>query len=215
MYKGIFITGTDTGIGKTYIACAIAKALNKQKISVGVMKPISSGDREDAVKLIKAAGVNESLEKVNPVFLKHPLAPFVSSQIENKKINMSDVWNSFKYFKKKYDFNIIEGIGGIMVPIKEKYYVIDMIKEFSLPVLVAARPALGTINHTLLTVDKLYQNKLNIIGIVLSASSKNTLAEKTNSKIIQSLTGLPVLNVPYKKEIKLEQNLWITGKNQI
>ncbi|MCX5782208.1 MAG: dethiobiotin synthase [Elusimicrobia bacterium] len=212
MHKGIFITGTDTGIGKTYIACSLAKALKSNKIRFGVMKPIATGDRKDAEKLLSASGIKEDIDLVNPIFLKYPLAPLVSAELENKSIEMDLVWKSFKKLKKKYEFLLVEGIGGLMVPIKRNFFVLDMIKKFSLPVLVVARPFLGTINHTLLTVDKLVQKKIKVLGIVFSSGEKLTLAEKTNSEIIKNLTGLPVIEVLDEEEINLKNNLWLIGK---
>ena len=91
MIKGIFVTGTDTESGKTYIACKIAEFLVKKGIKVGVMKPVASGLRDDAKKLIKAAGIKEALDTVNPVYLKHPLAPLVSARLSKRKINLKNM----------------------------------------------------------------------------------------------------------------------------
>jgi dethiobiotin synthetase len=211
MYKGVFVTGTDTGVGKTYIACMLAEAIRKHGISVGVLKPIASGDRDDAKKLIEAAGSRDSLERVNPVFLKYPLSPLTASRIRGRSVDLSPVWESYAYLRKKYEFIIAEGMGGLMVPITEKLFVVDLIKKLKLPAVVVGRPYLGTINHTLLTVDKLRQRKIPVAGIILSCRQSSTLAEKTNPEIIAELTGLPVLEVPCKQEINLEQNLWLIG----
>jgi dethiobiotin synthetase len=213
--KGVFITATDTGAGKTYIACSIARALKSNNISVGVMKPIASGSKSDAKKLLKAAAIIEPLENVNPVFLKYPLAPLVSARLERKDINLKHVWQNFKYFRKKYDFTIVEGIGGVLVPIKNNYSVLEMIKDFNLPVIVAAKPKLGTINHTLLTIEKLRENSIKVLGIIISGRIGERLAEKTNAKILRELAGLPVIELAYKKEINLSKNKWILQKGKI
>jgi len=207
--KGIFIVGTDTGVGKTYIACSLANALNKRKISLAVMKPIASGDRKDAESLIRASGSKEKINSVNPIFLKYPLAPYVSAKLEKKSVNLKKVWAQFKKLGNKYDFLIVEGIGGLMAPIKSDYFVIDMIRKFNLPALVVARPSLGTLNHTLLTVEKLRREKIKIIGIVLSGGRKLSLAEKTNPTILKELTGLPVTEVYKNKELNLGKNPWL------
>ncbi len=125
---------------------------------------------------------------------------------------MDLVWKSFQKLKKKYELLLVEGVGGLMVPIKKDFFVLDMIKNFSLPVLVVARPLLGTINHTLLTVDKLLQKKIKVLGIVFSSGKKLTLAEKTNSELIKNLTGLPVMEVLDEEEINLKDNLWLIEK---
>lgn len=212
MYKGIFVTGTDTGVGKTYIAAAIARALKQRGVSVGVMKPIATGDRDDIKKLLDAAGIDETLERVNPLYLKYPLAPLMSARLSGKTIDLNLAWKNYAILKKKYECMIVEGAGGLMMPIKKNFFVLDMIKHFELPVIVVARPYLGTINHTLLTIDKLRQHKVTLAGIILSCSQNTTLAEQTNPSLIEELTGLPVLDVPCKQEIDLERNPWILGE---
>jgi dethiobiotin synthetase len=211
MFKGIFVTGTDTGVGKTYIAAAIASALREYGIVPGVMKPISSGDRSDAKSLIKAAGVDDTLETVNPIFLKYPLAPMVAARLAGKKLDLGKIWKGYAALKKKYRFLIVEGAGGIMVPVTENSSMLEIIKKLSLPVVVVGKPSLGTINHTLLTVDKLRREKVKLAGIILSGRKNSTLAEKTNPEILRELTGLPVLEVPAKAKINLKQNPWLIG----
>lgn len=125
---------------------------------------------------------------------------------------MNRVWAALATLKKKNDFLIVEGIGGLMVPIKKNYFVIDMIKEFSLPVLVVARASLGTINHSLLTIDKLRQENIKVLGVALSGGEKRTISEKTNAETIKDLTGLPVIEVLKGKGIDLKKNLWLIGK---
>jgi dethiobiotin synthetase len=114
--------------------------------------------------------------------------------------------------RKKYGFMIVEGAGGLLVPIKKNYFMIDLIKTFGLPALIVARPYLGTINHTLLTVDKLRRQKIPVAGIVFSCCQNTSLADKTNPETVRELTGLPVLQVPLKHEIDLRQNLWLIGE---
>lgn len=211
MKKGIFITGTDTGAGKTYVACEIAKALKARGINTGVMKPICSGDRGDVKKLIKAAGVEEGVEKVNPVFLKAPLAPYISAKLERKKIDLYLIRNNFKYLKDKYKFLVVEGAGGTLVPVTKKYFMIDIIEEFGFPAIVVAKPFLGTINHTLLTVEKLRAKGIKVAGIILSGGKNNTLAEKTNPGLIREITGLPVVVLKYGQSLNIRKNKWITG----
>lgn len=207
LHKGIFITATDTEVGKTYIACSIVRALVNQGISVGVMKPVAAGSRDDARKLIKASGIKESIDRINPVYVKHPLAPVVSARILKKKINLSRIWKSYSALSKKYEFMVVEGIGGLMVPITADYSVLNMIKAFSLPVVVVARPNLGTINHTILTVDRLKKAGAKILAVVLSGRKCMGLAEMTNPGILRELTKLPVIEVPYN--IKGDRQLFL------
>jgi dethiobiotin synthetase len=135
----------------------------------------------------------------------------VAARLAGKEIDLERIWENYRYLHKKYEFTIIEGVGGLMVPIKKNYSVVQLIKKLKLPVLIVARPYLGTINHTLLTVDKLRQQKIEIAGVILSCCQYTSMAEKTNPEVIRELTGLPVLEVPLKHEINLEQNLWLIG----
>ncbi len=212
--KGLFVTGTDTGVGKTYVACRIAEALRQAGQRFAVMKPISTGDREDAARLIEASGTVEKLDTVNPVFLDYPLAPLIASDLEGKPVDMSGIWKIFADLKKKYGWVLVEGVGGLMVPLRDSYFVIDMIERSSLPVLIVARGSLGTINHTLLTVSKLKDRRIPISGIVMNSQGPFTIVEKTNAATIRNLTGLPVLELGNGAKIDLKENPWITGKKQ-
>ncbi|MCK9583049.1 MAG: dethiobiotin synthase [Endomicrobiales bacterium] len=213
--KGIFITGTGTDVGKTYVACKIADALLKIGISVGVMKPFASGNRKDAINLTKSAKNKENISTINPIFFKQPLAPLSCTNITGKKININNVFNNFINLKNKYDFILVEGIGGVMVPITKNYFVADLIKAMGLGAIVVANPKLGTINHTLLTLDKLKNKKIPVVGIVLSGWSGKTLAEKTNPKILADITKLPVilLKMNGKFDIKSLKKVGLLDEN--
>src|SRR5208283_504371 len=183
MAKGIFITGTDTGVGKTVIAAGIIRSLKKKGIKAGAMKPIetgcyirqrANGEREndtlmpaDGMFLREVAAMDEPVELIAPVRFVHPLAPIVASEIENRPVDMDSIMNAFAALAAKYEFLVIEGAGGLMVPVMRKnartgepekrkmnsaFYMADLIKALELPVIVVARAGLGTINHSLLTV---------------------------------------------------------------
>lgn len=210
MYKGIFITATDTEVGKTYVSCNIAEALKKEGINAGVFKPVSTGDRNDAKALIKATKIDETLEAVTPIFFDNPMSPYGASILENKQFDPKKAYSSLKYFLNKYEFIVVEGIGGLLVPLKKNFYVNDLIKKFNLPVVIVARYGLGTINHTLLTVEKLKKDKQKILGIVLSGKkNKNDISVKSNAAIIRELTKLHVLELGYNEKIDLRKNKWI------
>lgn len=201
--KGIFITGTDTGVGKTVVACTIAHILKEQGVDVGVMKPIATGDRQDALNLIKAADLDDSIDLVNPIYLRPPLAPSVAAQLCKKGIELRKVFNAYKKLSSLHQFLVVEGIGGLMVPIKRDFFVADLIKRFGLSMIIVSKPYLGTINHTLLTVKVARHYRLNILGIVINYSEdrKKGLAEKTSPDAIRRLSGLPILGiVPYSDD---------------
>lgn len=201
--KGVFITGTDTEIGKTFVAGLVVKELKRKGINPGVMKPFASGSREDALYLKKIAKVNDSLETINPVFFRKPLAPYVAAQLSKKRIYLNKVWNAYKILKNKYDFLVIEGAGGLFVPITNKIHIIDVAKKFNLPLIIVSRPGLGTINHTLLTVKCARDYGLEIEGVIINYSKpqKKELAEKTNPDIIMKFGKVRILGiVPYNKK---------------
>ncbi|MFH1379772.1 MAG: dethiobiotin synthase [bacterium] len=193
MKKGVFITGTGTEVGKTYVACGLAEALKRRKIDVGVFKPYSSGSREDAENLKKSAGIKETLEMINPVHCKYSCAPLVSAQLERKNLSLHKVMHAFKKLKKRYSYVIVEGIGGIEVPIAKRYFVKHLIKDFKLPVIVVAEAGLGTLNHTILTCNALRHMKVDVVGIVLNNYTGTTAAEKTNGNVLQKILRIPII----------------------
>ncbi|MFH1386200.1 MAG: dethiobiotin synthase [bacterium] len=192
---GIFITGTDTGVGKTYVTVLLARYFEEQGLDVGVMKPISTGPKpeDDALYLKKKLKLSDQLKLINPIHLKHPLAPLPASQLERKKLDLKAIFRSYQTLEKKHDLVLVEGVGGVMVPIKKDYFVIDLIKELKLPTVIVARAGLGTINHTLLTIEALKKKKIKIMGIILNGFKGKELSEKSNASTIEEISGVPVL----------------------
>ena len=197
MANGVFITGTDTGVGKTVISCALAALLNKRLVNTGVMKPIETGCNykkgelfpKDAANLKTYSKTSDRLEDISPCRFKSPLAPMAASIVEGKKVNLKKIKISFEHIKRIHDFLIIEGIGGLLVPITKNFLVSDLIKSFNLPVIIVCHPGLGTLNHTLLTFREAKRSNLKIKGLVINNydyKSRN-LAYRTNPKIIENL----------------------------
>ena len=210
---GIFITGTDTEIGKTVVAGGLAAAIKAAGVDVGVMKPIASGGvehkgrivSEDAIFLKGAAQVDDALDLINPICLRQPLAPSVAAEIEGVSIGLRQIDEAFAELCQKHEFIVVEGVGGIAVPICEEMLVANLAERFQLPLLIVARPNLGTINHTVLTVEFARSYSLEICGIVLNASQEESkgLAEKTNPKELERLTNLPILGtVPFDERLQ-------------
>lgn len=203
MDRGIFITGTDTGVGKTVVAGGIARVLKDAGVDVGVMKPVATGDRQDALFLIDSIGSKDPINLVNPVYLKHPLSPNVAERLTRKRIALGKILRAYKKLSGLHRFLIVEGIGGILVPIKDNFFVADLIKELNIPVIIVAKPYLGTINHTLLTIKAARDYGLNIKGIIINYSDdrKIGLAEKTAPAVIKRISRLPILSiVPYAND---------------
>lgn len=210
---GIFITGTDTEIGKTVVTGGLAAALKTAGVNVGVMKPIASGGiehegrivSEDAIFLKHAARVDDALDLINPICLRQPLAPSVAAEIERVSIDLRQIDEAFAQLCQRHEFMVVEGIGGIAVPICEEMLVANLAQRFQLPLLVVARPNLGTINHTVLTVEFARSYSLEICGIVLNASQEGSkgIAEQTNPKELTRLTQLPILGaVPFDEQLQ-------------
>lgn len=203
MIKGIFIAGTDTGVGKTFVAAGIARALRARGIGIGVMKPFETGCRSrggklipvDAMTLMRSAEVTDPLDLVNPYRFRTPLAPMVAARQEGRTIEIRKIKEAVRLLTKRHEFLIVEGAGGIMVPLTSRTSYLDLAADLRLPVLIIARPGLGTINHTLLTIAALRARRVPIAGTVFnhSAGGQQGSAERTNPAVIERLSGVPVL----------------------
>jgi len=215
MAKGIFVTATDTGIGKTVISAGLAMAIRSRGIRVGVMKPVATGcfgERErlisaDAVYLFEAAE-NEYAPLTSPIRFRNPVAPSIASVYEQKEVDLDAIRGAFGELQKHYDFIIVEGIGGLLVPIKKNYLVANLIREFALPLVIVSNISLGAINHTLLTVDAALIRGFKIKGIIFNRAPlvNYSLAEMTNPRVIHELTGIPILGVvPEIQELNVER----------
>jgi len=198
MATGIFITGTDTGIGKTYVTAAILVELRRRGVKAAAFKPISCGEggRADAELYWELMDREQPLDLLNPVYLKHPLAPSVSAKLEGKQINLKAVFRAYSLLANHYSPVLVEGAGGLLVPIKRNYFVADLAKELRLPVVIVSRLSLGTINHTVLTVRQARAMGLKVKGIVLNDTlGRHGLAERTNVTVVPELCGVPLLGV--------------------
>jgi dethiobiotin synthetase len=192
MAKGLFVTGTDTDVGKTVVSCGVVSLLKSWGAKVGAMKPIATGNREDARRLKEAAGMDDPLDLINPQFFKAPLAPAVSAALEERRVDMEAIYKAYWVLQKKYDILIVEGVGGVKVPLSDSTYVIDLMQALRLPVLVVAHARLGTLNQTLLTLDALAAGRLSLLGVLLNGNQGKTLAEKTNADVLQDYTVMDV-----------------------
>jgi len=192
---GIFITGTDTGCGKTYITALLAEYFIEQGIDVGIFKPIACGPRRenDAIHLKKRLKIKDPLDLINPIRLKLPLSPFSASIILKKKINFEKIFRSYQKLCERHQLVLVEGVGGALVPLTKNYYVADLIKDLGIPAIVVARAGLGTINHTLLTCEALKSRKVEVLGIIMNGFKKREISEKSNAEIINKLTKLPIM----------------------
>lgn len=200
--SGVFVTGTDTGVGKSVVAGALAGALRRRGLDVGVMKPVQTGatrtasgwDAPDVRFLLRAAGLDDPPELVCPVCLEAPLAPSVAAALENREISIPDILAAFRALAERHAWMVVEGAGGICVPITGAYGMADLARDMGLPLLIVARPSLGTINHTVLTVHFARAAGLPIAGVVIGDYPADPdLAARTSPAEIERLTGVPIL----------------------
>lgn len=219
--NGFFVTGTDTGVGKTIIACGLAAVLKEKRFDVGVFKPLLSGisrdDPESDTSLLKKMSQTYlSHEDITPFEFKEPLAPYVAGKLEGKLIGFEEVLHHWEMIRGKHQYFIVEGAGGISVPLGENFLVSDLIKALDLPIVIVARPNLGTINHTFLTVQYAKSIGLRITGIVINGISDHPdLAEITNPKLIEELCGVPILGVTPKFNEITHENIKNIVKDHI
>jgi dethiobiotin synthetase len=202
--KGIFITGTDTGVGKTMVAAAIARLLQERGVNVGVMKPVTSGCievggrlvSEDAELLAWGAGCDPTVPDIAPYLLRQPLAPSLAAARDGVRIDFDRIKASFARLAGCHDFMIVEGAGGLMAPLAGGLLVADLISSLDLPLLVVARPGLGTVNHTALTCYAAKQLGLCVAGVIINDyPDQPGVAEQSAPHLIDSLAGAPLLGV--------------------
>lgn len=214
--RGVFVTGTGTGVGKTLVSAGICWALRKRGIDVVPSKPFATASKaysskfksEDTYILAQACGSTEYDEEMNPFFFKLPASPLMASQILRKPpVDVHGALYPLKKLGIKHTFVVVEGIGGIMVPLTEREFVADFARLAGLPIIIVATPQLGTINHTLLTVRICREFGLEIAGIIINMIPRNANAvEKNTPKAIERLGTVPVLGtIPMMKKPNYKQ----------
>lgn len=213
--NGIFITGTDTGVGKTIVAAALLHALRTAGVDAVYFKPVQTGCPRKAGKLIAPdlelvcalAGINPSEKErqlMAPCRFPRACSPHLAAVLERRNIRLSEIIKSFTALKRRHDFVIVEGAGGVLTPLARQLSMLDLMQALFLPVVVVARPGLGTINHTLLTLRELRRAKLNVWGVVLNYPDKTgkTFIEKDNRKTIAKIGRARIIaELPYLGEL--------------
>ncbi|MEZ4290199.1 MAG: dethiobiotin synthase [Myxococcota bacterium] len=196
--RGVFVTGTDTGVGKTFVACTLARGLREAGIDVGVMKPVETGvpeaGPEDARALRAAAGVDDPLELVCPLQYRLPAAPEAAAHAESRVASLDPILNAFERLARRHAFMLVEGAGGLLVPFDGRTTMADLARRLGLPVLVVARASLGTINHTRLTLEACASRGLPVAGVVVShAGGALSEADEANLAGLRSWLGARLL----------------------
>jgi dethiobiotin synthetase len=191
----LFITGTDTGVGKTHTAIQLLRLLRASGTRCAGMKPICCGDRRDAEFLLAAGSEGLRIEEINPVWLKTPAAPLVGSLTEGVNIDIERILAAFRALQNRVEHVLVEGVGGWLVPIRRDYFMSDLAVEMALPVLVAAQNRLGCLNHTALTVRSIAAHRLPCAGVVLNGPpDPSDIAAVTNLDILRKIVDPPLLS---------------------
>ncbi len=213
MKHGIFITGTDTGIGKTMVTAALAVALRKRGYSVGVMKPIETGVSSsadagsDAARLRGAARSSDMLTEIRPYAFRQPLAPLDAARLEKRAVALPTILRAFRALRQKHDLVAVEGVGGVHVPITSSLDVSDLIYRMKLPAIVVGQSGLGGVNHALLTLHALRQRKIPIVALVLNQlrpvhTKTARVQERSTVRLLRRLAKVPVVGpLPYSPSV--------------
>ena len=219
--KSLFITGTDTDVGKTYITAGLAVVIRKMGIDVGVMKPFAAGTAqkkgyksEDIKILSKAAQACDPEKLVNPQFFPIPASPYTAWKNLKIKPKINSVLSSFKSLSKIHSIMLVEGMGGIMTPILKNYFVTDLIKDMKIPAVLVTRTKVGTINHTIMTVKMCEKYKIPIKGIIINDFDSDGYKIKELTRDFKSLTGVPILgSIPFINDLSNASLYRIFKKN--
>jgi dethiobiotin synthetase len=197
-----FITGTDTNVGKTFVTAVMLSALRADSVDAVAMKPVQTGAKRgrspDLDFCARAAAWKFSRDEIDdlcPCRLPLPASPHLAARIARKKIEPEKIIAAFRQLQRRHDAVLVEGAGGLLVPFRDGFFQRDLISALGIPAIVVARPGLGTLNHTLLTVESLWKKKIPIAAVVLSGGSpKATTIEKDNEEFLRRfLRPVPVL----------------------
>lgn len=205
MSKGLFITGTGTDVGKTYITALLLKKLNKSGYSSAYYKAAMSGNERDsngelipgdALHVRTVSGIEQPLAEMCPYIYETAVSPHLASKLEGSPIDMKAVKESYNGLTSRYDYIIAEGSGGILCPLRydeEKVFLEDVIKMLGLPCVIVADAGLGTINSVVLTAEYMKSRNIPIKGIILNYFHKGYVMEEDNKEMCEALTGIPVI----------------------
>ena len=202
--KGLFITGTDTGVGKSIVSAVLARLLHGHGLNVGVMKPVTSGCSEKSGRLISddaellawSAGLHGVDADIAPYMLREAIAPSEAASREGTLIDFRVIGEAFARLADRHDFVIVEGAGGLMVPITGESLIAGLVNYLDLPLLVVARPSLGTVNHTLLTCFAARQFGITLRGVIVNNYPEHPdIAEENAPRLIGTLARTPFVNI--------------------
>lgn len=226
MSKGIFIIGTDTDVGKTLITASLAWKLSKDSKKVCIMKPFATGNRpysksyrsEDVANLYKSIDIDELDENINPYYYPLPCSPYMAAELlQLEQVDLNHALIKYEYLKEKYGFVLLEGIGGLLVPLNSNSTLLDFIKMVSLEVIVVSTPNIGTLNHTMLTVNECRSKGILIKGIIVNKMpNQPSQVELNTPSYIEKLTQVPLIGVvPYLERFQYTEETFEKVSNLI
>ena len=187
----LFLTGTDTGVGKTFTTALLTRALREAGLGTIALKPLCSGERSDVEILRTASGNRLSLDETNPIWLQAPAAPLVAAQLENRTLSLDQLTDWFRKLSSKHPSLLVEGAGGWLVPITETQTLADFAVRLGLPVIPVVANRLGCINHALLTIESIRARSLPCPGIILNhLTPAADIAQRTNAQILARHTQI-------------------------
>jgi dethiobiotin synthetase len=192
----IFVTGTDTGVGKTFTATRLLRLLCREGIRAVGMKPICCGDRQDAEELLAASSSGITIDELNPVWLKTPAAPFPASAVEGVEVAIETLVVALRRLQQRFDFVVVEGVGGWLVPLTRDRFVSDLAAAMQLPVLIVAMNRLGCLNHTMLTIRNVAAAGCSCVGVALNSPAENAadFAATTNRDVLTEVAGVQIVS---------------------
>lgn len=193
---GLFVTGTDTGVGKTVVTAGLALAFAARGHDVGVVKPVQSGavasdPSGDAMLLKHWTGTAEPVDEIVPYAFAAPLAPLIAAQLEGRTVDRDHLVEHVLAVGSRHDVLLVEGAGGLVVPVGEDWTIADLALSLGLPLLIVARAGLGTVNHTALTVLAARSLGLDPVGVILNGPHDESTAQ--NAALIERFAETPVL----------------------
>ena len=221
--KSIFITGTDTGIGKTVFTCALANLMKNSNIDVGVMKPFATGipqktgfQSEDVALLAKYSDTSDSESLINPYFFPIPTSPYQAAKKLGKIIDLNLVMTSFEKLQSSHDVVLVEGIGGILTPILKDYFVADLIKDLNLDTVIVSGTRMGSVNHTLLTLNLCKKYGIGASGLIINQIDTDGYDVNELEDNLASLSGIDVLcKIPHMDNVNVDAISQILQKNNL
>ncbi len=203
--KSLFVTGSDTDVGKTYVTAGLAVSLRTMGVDVGVMKPFAAGipqkkgfKSEDVEILVSAALVKDSENLINPQFFPIPASPYTAWKNLKIRPKISSILSSFKKLSAIHSMLLVEGMGGIMTPILKDYFITDLIKDMKIPAVLVTRTKIGTINHTVMTIEMCKKYKIPLKGIIINDFDSDGYDVRELTRDLKNLSKIPVLgSIPF------------------